>query len=56
MVYKVALDTIVKARMSADEATTEALNLSMIGTMTAIPVPGVQDGKDSEETTHLSKL
>lgn len=43
MVYKVAADTIVKAHVSDDEAITEALNLSMIKTMTAIPVPEVRE-------------
>lgn len=43
MVYKIAADTIVKAHVSADEAITEALNLSMIRTMTTIPVPEVRE-------------
>ncbi|KIK89805.1 hypothetical protein PAXRUDRAFT_831751 [Paxillus rubicundulus Ve08.2h10] len=38
-VYKISPDTIVKEHLSLDEAITEALNLSMIGTMTTIPVP-----------------
>ncbi|KAG1839638.1 kinase-like domain-containing protein [Suillus subalutaceus] len=41
MVYKITADTIVKVHVSADEVVTEALNLSMIKTMTTIPVPEV---------------
>ncbi|KAH7884140.1 kinase-like domain-containing protein [Phlebopus sp. FC_14] len=42
-VYKIAPDTIAKTYWSTDEAISEALNLSMITTMTTIPVPKVQE-------------
>ncbi|KAG2030069.1 hypothetical protein BDR03DRAFT_906265, partial [Suillus americanus] len=43
MVYKITADAIVKLHVSADEVVTEALNLSMIKTMTTIPVPEVKE-------------
>jgi aminoglycoside phosphotransferase (APT) family kinase protein len=41
-VYKVSPDTMVKPHIHAHEAITEALNLSMLRTMTTIPVPEVR--------------
>jgi aminoglycoside phosphotransferase (APT) family kinase protein len=43
MVHKITADIIVKVHVFTDAVITEALNLSMIKTMTTIPVPEVRE-------------
>lgn len=43
IVHKITADIIVKVHVFTDAVITEALNLSMIKTMTTIPVPEVRE-------------
>ncbi|KIJ11079.1 hypothetical protein PAXINDRAFT_101804 [Paxillus involutus ATCC 200175] len=52
-VYKISPDTVAKAHISSDEAITEAFNLSMIRTMTTIPVPKLRQVVRHPRGTYL---